>query len=388
MRRSLIGLTLATLAFAADLGAQASQFGIRGLGYPGSSYSARARAMGGATALFDAESALNPAALGSLGEMTAAFSLLNDRRAVDGPAGSGNVHGMRFPLFSVAGPLRTRPLAFGISATTYMSRDFGTAFADTVIMRGVPTPVRDTLRADGGLNDLRGAVAWRVDARTIVGGAFHAYTGVTRIDRVSVFEDTGYVSVSEHSEISAAGAGFDLGIIKRLAPRLTVAGVIRSDGAVTVRRDSIASSEYRVDLPISVAAAVQLRTTPRLLLAAQGRWAGWSSADDGISGAGGAGAVNTWELGVGGEYIRNLEKPYRLPLRFGLRHATLPFPLVTGHDPKETVASLGTAFLFAKGQGGADLTLERAWRGDGTDFTEHAWMFSFTATLRPTRRAR
>jgi len=388
VRRSLIGLTALTLAFAADLGAQASQFGIRGLGYPGSSYSARARAMGGATALFDPESALNPAAVGSLGEVTAAFSILNDTRTIDGPAGGGNIHGMRFPLFSVAGPVRNLPLSFGISATTYMSRDFGTAFADTVIMRGVPTPVRDTLRADGGMNDLRGTVAWRIDSRTTVGGAFHAYTGVTRMQRVSVFEDTGYVSVTERSEVSASGAGFDLGIIKRLAPHLTVAGVIRSDGAVTVRRDSIAASEYQVNLPLSVAAGVQLRTAPRLLLAAQGRWAGWSSANDGITGAGGVGAVNTWELGVGGEYIRNLEKPYRLPLRFGVRHATLPFPLVTGHDPKETVASLGTAFLFAKGQGGADLTLERAWRGDGTGFTEQAWMFSFTATLRPTRRVR
>ena len=387
MRRPLIGLIVGASLVPALLAAQASEFGVRGLGYPGSSYSARARSMGGAIALFDPESALNPAAVGALGEMTAAFSLLNDSRTTAGPGGDGNVHGMRFPLFSIAGPLRQLPLSFGLSATTYMSRDFGLAFNDTVVVRGVPTPVQDSLRADGGLNDLRGTVVWRMDTRTSIGAAVHAYTGVTRIARASVYEDTGYVAVRESSEISASGAGFDLGIIKRLAPHLTVAGVIRSDGSVTVRRDSLTATDYRVDLPISLAAGVQYRTTPRLLLAAQGRWAGWHSANADITGAGGPGAVNTWELGAGAEYIRDLDKPYRLPLRFGVRHATLPFPLTAGTDPKETVASFGSGFLFARGQGGADITVERAWRGDGT-FSEHAWMLSVTATLRPNRRQR
>jgi hypothetical protein len=235
---------------------------------------------------------------------------------------------------------------------------------------------------------LRAAVAWRVDPRTSVGAAIHAYTGVTRFDRASVYEDTGFVKIAERSEVSAAGAGFDLGIVKRLSLHLTLAGVVRSDGSVTVRRDSIASSEYKVNLPFSVAAGVQYRSGPRLLLAAQGRWAGWSSANAGVAGAGGPGAVSTWELGAGGELVRDLDRPYRLPVRFGLRHATLPFPLVVGNDPKETVASVGTGFLFAKGQGGADLSLERVWRSDGGAFSEHAWLLSLTATLRPNRRTR
>ena len=388
MRRSLFGLGLLAALTPAVLGAQASQFGIRGLGFPGSGYSARARAMGGATALFDPESALNPAAVGGLSEMTAAFSLLNDRRTVTNPGGTGSVRGMRFPLFSVAGPLRSAPLSFGVSATTYMSRDFASVATDTAVIRGVPTPVLDSLTAEGGINDLRASVAWRVDGRTMVGGAIHAYTGVTRIARASVFEDTGFVAIREHSEVSAAGAGFDLGVIKRLTPHLTMAAVLRSDGSVTVRRDSLTATDYKVDLPVSAGIGIQLRTTPRLLLAAQGRWAGWHSADAGLVGAGGVGAVNTWELGGGGEYIRNLDRPYRLPLRFGVRHAQLPFPLVAGHDPKETVASLGTAFLFAQGKGGADLTLERAWRSDGNGYTEHAWLFTLTATLRPNLRSR
>lgn len=388
MRRLLPGLLGLLLLAPAPVAAQSSVFAIRGLGYPGSPYSARARAMGGATALFDPESALNPASVGYLTDMTAAFTLLNDRRSVSSASGSGSVHGMRFPLFSIAGPMQRLPLSFSFGASTYMARDFGVAFADTVISRGVPVSVRDTLHSDGGLSDLRGAVVWRPDFKTMVGGAIHAYTGVTRMDRASVYEDSGYVRITEHAEVSASGAGFDLGVIRRLSARLTVAGVVRSDGSVTVRRDSLASTEYKVDLPVSVAAGLQYRSGSRLLLAAQGRWAGWSSADAQVAGAGGPGAVDTWELGVGGEYAHDPDRPYRLPIRFGVRYARLPFPLVAGTSPGETIASLGSGFLFARGLGGADLTLERAWRGDGGDFSERGWLVTFTASLRPSHRTR
>jgi long-subunit fatty acid transport protein len=382
----------ALLAFASGapvtLAAQASQFGIRGLGYPNAAYSARARAMGGGSALFDAQSALNPAALGTLAEMTAAFSIINDRRRVVGPAGDGTVSGMRFPLFSIAGPVRGAPLTVALGASTMLARDFSATFTDTAVIRGVPTEMVDTLSAEGGLNDLRAALAWRINQRTVVGASFHIYTGVTRLGRVRTFQDSGYVSVSERSEVSAAGTGFDLGIIRRVAPLVTVAALLRVDGSANVRRDSLEATAYDVDLPVSLAIGAQARPTPRLLLGAQYRWAGWSSASEALSGPGSTGAVDTWEMGLGGEYVRDLERPYRLPVRFGFRRAALPFPLVDGDDPTETVASLGTGFLFAQGMGGADLALERVWRSDGGDFRERGWLFTMTATLRPNRRSR
>jgi opacity protein-like surface antigen len=368
--------------------AQASQFGVRGLGYPNSAYSARARAMGGSTGLFDAQSALNPAALGTLGEMTAAFSIINDRRRVEGPAGGGNVSGMRFPLFSIAGPVRGSPLTVALGASTLLARDFSATFVDTTVIRGVPTETVDTLSAEGGLNDLRAALAWRVDPRTVVGASFHIYTGVTRLERVRNFQDSGYVAISERSEVSAAGSGFDLGVIRRIAPLVSVAALLRVDGSANVRRDSLEATAYDVDLPVSFALGAQARPTPRLLLGAQYRWAGWSSAADALSGPGSTGAVDTWEMGIGGEYVRDLERPYRLPVRFGVRRAALPFPLVDGDDPTETIASVGTGFLFAQGMGGADLALERVWRGDGGDFSERGWLFTMTASLRPNRRSR
>ncbi len=386
--RASLALLALTAGSPDPLAAQASQFGVRGLGYPNSAYSARVRSMGGGTALFDAETAVNPAALGTLGEMTAAFSMIGDRRRVEGPAGGGDVSGMRFPLFSISGPVRGAPLTVGIGVSTLLARDFSATVGDTAMIRGEPIETIDTLSGEGGLNDLRAALAWRVDPRTVVGASFHIYTGVTRLERVRYFQDTGYVRVSERSEVSAAGSGFDLGIIRRIAPRVSVAALLRVDGSANVRRDSLESTAYDVDLPVSLAVGAQARLSPRLLVGAQYRRAGWSSADDALSGPGSTGAVDTWEMGLGGEYVRNTEHPYRLPLRFGLRRAALPFPLVDGDDPTETVASVGTGFLFAQGRGGADLALERVWRGDGNDFSERGWLFTVTATLRPNRRNR
>ncbi len=383
-----LSASLAIIAFPAILSAQSSQFGIRGLGYPNLPYSSRARAMGGASGLFDPESGLNPASLAYLTEMTAGFSLINDRRAIESPAGTGNVRSMRFPLFTIASPVRKLPLAFGLGVSTFLARDFSASFRDTIDIRGVPTETVDTLTSTGGISDLRATLVWRVDPRTAVGGAVHAFSGVERISRVRYFQDTGYVSIQESSEVSADGLGFDIGFIKRLSTRLSLAGVLRTDGHLSPRRDSLTATEYRVDLPLSVAIGAQWRPGPRLLLAGQARWQGWGSSDADLKAVGSTGANDTWELGLGGELLRHPDRSARFPVRFGVRHLTLPFPLLSGGHPSENSVSLGTGMTFREGMGGIDASLERVWRSEGSDFSERAWLFSLTATLRPNRRSR
>lgn len=385
--RSLLAC-LVLLTFPVTAAAQSSQLGIRGLGYPNVPYSARARSMAGSSALFDAESALNPASLAYLTEMTASFSILGDRRNVQVAGDDGDVRSMRFPMFSLVGPIRGRPVAFGVSVSTYLAKDFSAVFRDTVDVRGVPTEAIDTLNSTGGVNDLRFAGVWRVNPRFAIGGGIHAYTGVQRMNRSRNFQDTGYVAINESAEVSAAGVGFDIGVVRRLSPRFTLAGVLRTDGHLTVRRDSFAATEYPVDLPVSLAVGAQWRPNPRLALAGQGRWQGWGSADDDLTANGGPGARNSWELGMGGEWIRHPTRPAHLPLRFGLRHTTLPFPATSGGDPAETAATLGTGFSFRDGMGTVDGALERVWRSEGSGLTEHAWLFTLTASLRPNRRAR
>jgi long-subunit fatty acid transport protein len=387
--RRLLTLAAGVLLLApTHLLAQSSQFGIRALGYPNQPYSARARAMGGANALFDPESALNPASLAYLNEMTAAFTVMSDRRVVTTPAGEGNVKSMRFPLFSINGPLKSQPFTFGVSASTYFARDFSVAYQDTVDIRGTPTPTVDTLTAQGGLTDIRGTVVWRVNPRFALGLGIHGYTGVNRIDRARHFQDTGYVAIHESSEVSAAGSGFDIGIIKTLGKALTIGAVLRSDGEVRVRRDSLSQTTYPVDLPYSAAFGAQFRASRHLRLASQVVWRGWGSTNDELIAVGGTGSRDTWEAGLGAEFIPSLDHPNKLPLRIGVRRASMPFPLQTGEMPTETNLSFGTGFLFGKERGGADVTVERVWRAEANNFEERAWLLTVTATLRPNGRSR
>lgn len=388
MRRLFLGGAAVLSLLPAALGAQASQFGIRALGYPNQPYSARARAMGGSGALFDPESALNPASLAYLRDMTAAFSVMGDRRVVETPAGDGDVRGMRFPLFSINGPLKEKPFAFGISASTYFARDFSVAYTDTVVIRGVPTATVDTLASSGGITDIRGAAVWRVNTRTALGISIHGFTGVNRVERHRYFQDTGYVAIHETSEVSAAGAGFDIGIIRQLGRKLSIAAVLRSDGEVRVRRDSLSETSYPVDLPFSAAIGFQYFASPRLMLAGQGLWKGWSSTNDELLAAGGTGSRDTWEGGFGAEYYTDLDHRSRFPIRLGVRRASMPFPLQTGEMPTETNVALGTGFLFAQDMGGVDFSLERVWRKEAFSFEERAWLLTATATLRPGRRGR
>jgi hypothetical protein len=208
------------------------------------------------------------------------------------------------------------------------------------------------------------------------------------MNRSRYFQDTGYVAITESAEVSAAGVGFDIGVVKRLSTRLTIAGDLRTDGHLTVRRDSFASTEYPVDLPVSLAFGAQWRPAAALVLAGQGRWQGWGSADADLTANGGPGSRDSWELGMGGEWIRHPARPAHLPLRFGVRRTTLPFPAASGGDPAETAATLGTGFSFRDGMGSLDGSLERVWRSEKGGLTEHAWLFTLTASLRPNRRAR
>ena len=85
--------------------AQASEFGIRGLGIPGREASAHSLALGGANGLFDAESSLNPAALGTLTTTTSSFTSSGTFRNSTSPSGSLSTRDSRFPQFLIGGPV-------------------------------------------------------------------------------------------------------------------------------------------------------------------------------------------------------------------------------------------------------------------------------------------
>src|SRR5918999_2393665 len=169
-RLTLISLLAITPAM---LEAQSSQFGVRGLGFPGRALATHAIGSGGAFGLFDSESSKTPAALTGATSLTSVFTVAQGFRSQENPAGSASTRDTRFPQLMVVGPVRQARGALGLSYSNYTSRDFTLVSSGTVDLRGVPVTVIDTFSSRGGLSDLRLAGAYRLGDVWAFGAGFH-----------------------------------------------------------------------------------------------------------------------------------------------------------------------------------------------------------------------
>jgi len=365
--------------------AQSSQFGTRGLGLPGRGQSVRSLGTGGSFGLFDPGSSQNPASLAEAYVLTATFAGMENFRSSTGPGGTLSGRDMRFPQITAAGPVGHRPFGVGVSYSTYTDRDFSVATTSELELRGAPVSSFDTLTSRGGLNDLRLGAAWRGPSAWNVGVAFHLITGSARTELRRGFSDSAYSPVFQSAEISYAGVGLSVGVLHAMGP-LTVALMARTDGHANVDRDS--TRVNRVGLPASFAAGVRYHAGSRLDVAAEGNYRGWSAADAALVAGGGTGAQNSVGFSAGGEYVTDLRRPYRRPIRFGARYARLPFPVVSGGRPSEFGVSIGsgTRFLDPRTRrevAGLDLSLEHVWRRESSSYREGAWLLSFGVTIKP-----
>ena len=385
MRRLPALVCAIALLPAAELVAQSSQFGVRGLGIPGRAASARALGSGGAQGLFDGESSLNPAALWTLSQATTAVTSTQSWRTSINPGGEGTARDNRFPQFQIGGPIPKTPLSIGISYSTFADRDFTIATAGVASPRGIPIGVVDTLASTGGINDLRVALAWGISPTLQIGFGVHALTGSNRLASRRVWEDTTFLSTRQTAEVDYLSFGASAGAIFRPVAGVLLAGTIRRDGALDVRRDSVPTTS--VALPWTLSGGVRIAVGPRLDLAAQVTTRDWSVANDDLVREGAVGARNTIEVSAGLELIRNTRRRDQLPLRLGIRSAQLPFLLAQGAQPKELGVSVGTALRFANNLAGVDLALERVRRTQGDAFRETAWLFSVGVSVRGGRRS-
>lgn len=378
MRRVLLLALLAAAPGTAE--GQSSQFGIRGLGQPGRGLSALATGTSGAFGLFDAESGLNPAALDGATRVQAGFTGIQSFRSVENPAGSESLRDSRFPLVTFSGPIRRFPMVLGLSYSTYTNRDFTTATTDTLDLRGAPVAVSDTLSSRGGISDLRFAGSYRLAQGWSVGGAFHVLTGSNRLTFERGFEDDSYLPITQRAELSYAGIGVSLGTMRQLGPSVVLAAMLRSDTKASIERDSIRVSE--VDLPYTFGLGLLWRASPRLELATQGMYRTWSGANSDLLAMGAPGAENTIEVSLGGQYIGDPRRPFRRPLRFGARYATLPFRVPGGPLPREFAASIGTGTRFAQQRAGVDLALEYFDRS-AEEYSESGVVVTVGVSVRP-----
>jgi hypothetical protein len=374
----MLGLALALLP--GGIAAQSSQFGVRGLGFPGRALAVRSLGSGGGFALFDPESSQNPAALANVVALTSEFTITQGFRHVENPAGTASVRGTRFPQVMVAGPIRTLPAAVGFSFSNYTTRDFTLATAGTIDLRGVPLNVSDTFSSRGGLNDFRIAGSYRLGDRWAVGAGFHIISGSNRLTSTRVFDDPSYLSSRQRSELSYTGVGASVGLTRQFGPSFALSAMVRSDGHLNVDRDSARAGT--IDLPYSFGLGVRWRPMATLDIAGQTMVRTWSAANSDLLQMGGLGAQNTIEVAAGAEYTSDPRRPYRRPLRLGAHYATLPFSLVPGQQGHELGVSVGSGLRFAQQRAGIDLAVEHVWRSEGV-YSENGFLISLGISVRP-----
>jgi hypothetical protein len=374
-------LLLAILALLpSSLLGQSSQFGVRGLGFPGRALGARGAASGGGFALFDPESSVNPAALGAITALTAVFTVAQGFRSEDNPAGSASTRDTRFPQLMVVGPVRQSGAALGLSYSNYTSRDFTIGSFNTIDLRGVPVGVTDSFSSRGGLSDLRLAAAYRVRDRWTFGAGFHVITGSNRLDSRRFFDDPTFLPSRQRAELSYAGVGMSAGVIRQFGPGFGIGAVARADGHLNVDRDS--TRVGRIDLPYTLGLGIRWQPVPQLDLAGHTLFRTWSGANSDLLQQGGVGAENTWEVAAGAEYTPDLKRPFRRPLRFGAHYSQLPFPLVAGSQGHEFGVSAGSGMRFGQQRGGIDVTIEHLWRSQGP-YSERAFVVALGVSVRP-----
>lgn len=379
--RPALPVLLLTLALPAAAAGQSSIFGTRGLGIPQGAVSTRAVGMGGSLALLDGLSGLNPAAITSVGNLTAGINFFQDWRTSTTPGGTGDASDPGMPFVTVVNRVKETPWYYSGSFGSLTDRDFGFVTVDTTPIGGVPVPYRDSLQSTGGTTDFSLALAYRPGRSVSVGLGFHFVTGSNRISLSRDFADTVLADVRQRSELAFDAIGLTLGGVYHPSEKFLAAATVRRDGTLNVDLDSIPA--YTLTLPWSFAGSVQYRVGDRGIVDALVQYTTWGDADAELQAVGGVGAENTFQAALGAEVVTNRLQPSKLPVRVGVRTAQLPFPLVPGEQPSESGVSAGTGVRFAKGRAAVDMALERTWRSSGGGYSEEAWTLSFGITLKP-----
>jgi hypothetical protein len=345
--------------------AQDSQFGIGSLGTPERGESIRARTTGGAFTAFDPTSPLADVALVDLRRLTAYGAAMMSYRDVVLDGDEAAARSMRFPTVTVGGPLVGGFVAGG-GHSAYLSRSYRILIPDTVVLRGQPEPFTDEYASEGGVSDLRLALATRLAPALAIGASLHTLTGTTRQTRIRRFEDSvSYVPAVQVEDISFSGVGGAASVLLDPGGGVRLAGWFRADARLEYQS---ADSSGVYDLPLGGGAALLWAPGSRLALAAAFDWRSWGST--------GPNAFDTFAWSVGAE-LGSRERP----LRLGARSGNLPFsPGATA--PTEFAVAAGTGFVFAGGRAAIDVGVERLTRRGG-GLRETVWTALIGFTVRP-----
>lgn len=372
---------VAVLIFAAtSLPAQNSIYGIAGLGFPGRSLGARARALGGGVAPFDRESGVNPASTGAFRSLGAGFSVLSSSRNYEALGTRiNNLTDTRFPSAVVGSNIGSGPFSFSVGYSLFMERTYDITTTSQLVLRGDSVTAEDRVGSDGGISDIRISLARKFGESFWLGVGGHFISGSTRSTVSRVFSDPLFESVSQTEDVQYYGNGISVGFILVPSDVFQVGGSVRYNTDIGIETSSGERSD--VAMPVQVVGGVVFRPQLAIRWSASFTYRSWGRASEDITAIGTGQSFNTWEAGTGIEIGGAGPGTSPIPLRFGLRYAQLPFS-VSGEQPTEINLSFGSGIRFASQRASLDVTVERAIR-DGAGVNEKAWLLTLGVGVRP-----
>jgi len=363
--KAALGSAVLVAVCVSALGAQDSQFGIRGLGTPGRWESVRSRSTGGAFGPFDPLSPLAEAELADVPQLTATAMEGASYRRADIAGTTTALRATRFPLLNVTGRVDRR-LAIAAGFTTYLDRSWDVTLRDSVVLRGTLQRYTDEIASDGSIADLRVAAASRLSRRIAIGAGLHLLAGSTRETAERRFDDTTFQRVQQLAEVRYSGVGVSGSLLLGVAPGLSVIGWARMDNRLRATVADTTSAD--TDLPRMAGGGMLFSPSPSVRFGGSVAWRGWART--------GPGAFDTWTWSAGAEIAGG-----RTPFRFGVRGGQLPFgPGTTAAT--EFGAAAGTGRAFAQGRALLDVGVERLERR-GAGLTERVWTVLVGITVRP-----
>lgn len=373
---------LALLAAGAIVGASSTAaqgtLSAQGFGYPPGQVSARAQATGSSFGEVDPHSPINPASIIEFGRGSVYGQYSPEVRTVTTGGGSDRSTLSRFPVASIAIPIRER-LMLGLSISTLLDRTWRTDSSFVLGSGADTTTATAGFSVTGAISDVRFAAAYALHPTLRVGVALHALAGRNNTQRDLIIADTArFSSSSEREEFSFSGLGASAGVEWRPSSVLAIAASGRTGGQARAwRNDTI---QTKGNFPRRAGASLVYSGLGGVAVALRADWEGWSSLR-GLS-DGDTPTFDTWEYSAGVEAKGPSLGETNVPLRVGFRHRTLPFGLPSGDKVTENSIMGGIALPLARGRAGIDLTLQRDLRSAAGDAREKGWSFSTGLVVR------
>jgi hypothetical protein len=349
-----------------------------GFGYPSGQLSTRALGAGGALADFDPNSPLNPAALEMALRSLVYVQYDPEFRGVSAGGGtSASTLTARFPIFGVTG--QVLGFTVGLSFSSFLDRTWTNVYADTQRVGGQVVPSTVTALSDGGISDVRGAIAYSFGPRLHVGIGVHVFPGENHTSIGRSFTDTIQFGTFNQADIfNFSGSAVSFGVLASPVSHWTVAASGRLGGVMHMRAgDSTVIGTAHV--PDRWSADVAYDGFGGSVFAVRYATEKWSS----MRGLGSPELPinDATEFSAGGEIAGPKLSGVPVALRLGYRSRDLPFSL-DATRVKEQSATAGLGIPFSNGRGSAEVTVAHARRSDG-DNRETGWILSIGIGVRP-----